>query len=47
LSEARKEPEDLPAGVGGVAVLVPVARIGHLSSFPSFFCFITNNNLFF
>jgi hypothetical protein len=33
LSQARKEPEDLPASVGGVAVLAPVATIGY----PSFF----------
>jgi hypothetical protein len=37
LSEARKEPEDLPASVGGVAVLAPVERIGHPSSFLNFF----------
>jgi hypothetical protein len=32
LSEARKEPEDLPASVGGVAVLLPLVFI-------YFFCF--------
>jgi hypothetical protein len=35
-SEVSKEPENFPASVGGVAVLAPVARIGHPSSFLQF-----------
>jgi hypothetical protein len=37
LTEVRNEPEDLPAHVGGVAILAPIARIRCPSSFRGFF----------